>query len=167
MKHAEFLVLITTLPEGWATIGELLNIYRSRWQIELVFKRAKSIIGLDKFGQEKEDLRKVKVLAKLFHFTRILKRMTIGWITSAKGKKRAINLWRQCSLYHEDEKAELIRGVGWRELNPIDRKALSKLSERQRKRIPQIARLWTIVATTLKVLPKTLPIHRILIQNPS
>lgn len=43
-KYAEYVILFTTLPETDATAEQVLQAYRLRWQIELVFKRLKSIL---------------------------------------------------------------------------------------------------------------------------
>ena len=47
LKMAGWMLLVTTLKrEEWPT-DRVLELYRSRWQIELVFKRLKSILRLD------------------------------------------------------------------------------------------------------------------------
>ncbi len=45
LQFAEFFLLWTSLP-GEVKGGQILQLYRLRWQIELVFKRMKSILGL-------------------------------------------------------------------------------------------------------------------------
>ena len=52
--YNKFIVLVTNLPEE-ITAGQILELYRMRWQIELVFKRLKSILDYDKL-QTKTDL---------------------------------------------------------------------------------------------------------------
>jgi hypothetical protein len=41
--YAEYVLLFTTLPEAEASSAEMLEVYRLRWQVELIFKRLKSI----------------------------------------------------------------------------------------------------------------------------
>lgn len=41
-----YVLLMTDLVDPAVTAGDLLNLYRLRWQIELAFKRLKSILGL-------------------------------------------------------------------------------------------------------------------------
>ena len=43
---AEYILVFTTLPDAEATAEQVLDCYRLRWQIELVFKRLKSIVAL-------------------------------------------------------------------------------------------------------------------------
>jgi hypothetical protein len=45
---AEFLILGTTLPAEGYPAAEVLAAYRLRWQIELAFKRLKSLLHIDK-----------------------------------------------------------------------------------------------------------------------
>jgi len=44
---AEFLILATTLPAAQCPAGDVLAVYRLRWQIELAFKRLKSLLHID------------------------------------------------------------------------------------------------------------------------
>jgi IS4 transposase len=47
LATAGCVMLITSLPrEAWAG-SRILDLYRRRWQVELVFKRLKSVIGLE------------------------------------------------------------------------------------------------------------------------
>jgi hypothetical protein len=45
LEFAEYFMVWTTLPKT-VTSAQVLEFYRLRWQIELVFKRMKSILGL-------------------------------------------------------------------------------------------------------------------------
>lgn len=44
---AEYVMLATSLPESAYPPGEILALYRLRWQIELAFKRLKSLLRID------------------------------------------------------------------------------------------------------------------------
>ena len=44
----QWLVLITNLPAEQFTIEEICVLYRVRWQVELLFKRWKSLVGLSR-----------------------------------------------------------------------------------------------------------------------
>ncbi len=44
---AEFLILATTLPAAECPAADVLAVYRLRWQIELAFKRLKSLLHID------------------------------------------------------------------------------------------------------------------------
>ena len=45
---AEFMILGTSLPNRGYTAKDILAVYRLRWQIELAFKRLKSLLHIDK-----------------------------------------------------------------------------------------------------------------------
>lgn len=46
LEYAEYIILFTTVNRHNFKGADLLLLYRSRWQIELVFKRLKSILGV-------------------------------------------------------------------------------------------------------------------------
>jgi transposase len=46
LEYAEYVTVLTTVNRHALKTEDILNVYRGRWQIELVFKRLKSIIGL-------------------------------------------------------------------------------------------------------------------------
>lgn len=46
LKAAEYVILMTSLPDQQLCADQALRIYRLRWQIELAFKRLKSLMGL-------------------------------------------------------------------------------------------------------------------------
>jgi len=45
-RAAGYVFVWTSVPADVLTAGEVLELYRLRWQIELAFKRLKSIMGL-------------------------------------------------------------------------------------------------------------------------
>jgi Transposase DDE domain len=64
MEAARYLFVLTNLPVTVADRQQVLALYRSRWQIELVFKRWKSVLGLEKM-RSKGALGKAYLWAKL------------------------------------------------------------------------------------------------------
>jgi hypothetical protein len=62
---AEFVVLFTTAPSSRLTAAELFELYRLRWQIELGFKRDKSIAGLDRLPSFRDDTIQSWIAAKM------------------------------------------------------------------------------------------------------
>ena len=51
---AEYVVLATSLPEEEFPAEQVLTVYRLRWQIELAFKRLKSLLHIDKLRTKTE-----------------------------------------------------------------------------------------------------------------
>jgi hypothetical protein len=47
LAMADFVVVFTTVPADRMTCAQVLELYRLRWQIELDFKRDKSVTGMD------------------------------------------------------------------------------------------------------------------------
>src|SRR4051794_34430916 len=45
---ADFMILATSLPKNGYSARAVLGVYRLRWQIELAFKRLKSLLHIDR-----------------------------------------------------------------------------------------------------------------------
>jgi hypothetical protein len=65
LKAAEFVLLVTSLDEHAFAAADILALYRRRWQIELAFKRMKSLFGLDELPARDPDLARTWLYAKL------------------------------------------------------------------------------------------------------
>lgn len=65
LLYAEYVMVFTTVPAS-CTAREILEIYRLRWQIELVFKRFKQLAQLGHLPKEDEESSKAWLYGKLF-----------------------------------------------------------------------------------------------------
>jgi len=65
LEMAEFVVLFTTVPPGRLWTEQVMELYGLRWQVELSIKRDKSIAGLDRLPNFREDTIRSWILAKL------------------------------------------------------------------------------------------------------
>jgi hypothetical protein len=65
VEMASFVMLFTTVPLHRLSADQLRRLYRLRWQVELEFKREKSITGLDMLPNFREDTIQAWLLAKL------------------------------------------------------------------------------------------------------
>jgi hypothetical protein len=64
-ESAEYTFLFTTLTRQQADAQKVLSAYRHRWQIEMLFKRAKGIVGLGETQARDKELCVTMILAKL------------------------------------------------------------------------------------------------------
>src|ERR1022692_668458 len=65
LELAEHVVVLTSLPPQAVPAGQVLGLYRGRWQIELVFKRLKSLLGVGELAKYDPDSAKAWLQAKL------------------------------------------------------------------------------------------------------
>ena len=65
LKAAGYVLLLTSLDASRASAADILALYRLRWQIELVFKRLKSLLDLAALPAKDPDLARSWILAKL------------------------------------------------------------------------------------------------------
>lgn len=65
LDAAKYILLLTSLPVETFPKADILTLYRSRWQIELAFKRFKSLAGLDKLPVKEPRLARAWIYARL------------------------------------------------------------------------------------------------------
>jgi len=143
MRLAGYIVLLTTVPQSELSEEEVLRTYRLRWQIELFFKRCKSLMGLDEL-QAGGRLAQSWLLGKMI-IAALIDR-AIASLQAASPDKRSVapaNLWRLTKLclieldaaIHAVERGRLALGD----------EALDRLKEGDRRRktaAPQIDALY-------------------------
>lgn len=66
LEAAGYVIVLTTTPSTILSATRVLEIYRARWQVELAFKRMKSIIGLGHLPKIDEDSARAWLHGKLF-----------------------------------------------------------------------------------------------------
>ena len=65
LEAANYILLLTSLPPDAFPPADILTLYRFRWQIELAFKRFKSLAGLDALPAIKPELAQAWIYARL------------------------------------------------------------------------------------------------------
>jgi hypothetical protein len=65
LEAAKYILLLTSLPADTFPPADILALYRFRWQIELAFKRFKSLAGLDLLPAKKPELARAWIYARL------------------------------------------------------------------------------------------------------
>ena len=65
LEAAKYILLLTSLPADAFPPADILTLYRFRWQIELAFKRFKSLAGLDQLPAKKPELARTWICARL------------------------------------------------------------------------------------------------------
>lgn len=54
LEYANYIIVLTNLPPEEMQTGAVLEYYRARWQVELAFKRLKSLLDLGQLPKKKE-----------------------------------------------------------------------------------------------------------------
>jgi hypothetical protein len=68
LQAAQYILLLTSLPATAFPAADVLALYRFRWQLELAFKRMKSLAGLDELAAKKPALARAWIYARLIAF---------------------------------------------------------------------------------------------------
>ena len=66
LEYAKYVIVFTTFPEESFNDIDILEWYRIRWQVELIFKRFKSIAELGHLPKHSDDSSKAWLYGKLF-----------------------------------------------------------------------------------------------------
>jgi Transposase DDE domain len=65
-EYARYILVFTTLPNREVTARQVLECYRLRWQIELTFKRLKSVVRLGHIPKQDDQSSRAWLYGKLF-----------------------------------------------------------------------------------------------------
>ena len=65
LEAAGYIFLLTSITDGSMSATAVLELYRFRWQIEMAFKRLKSLLAMDKLPAKDPDLARACLYAKL------------------------------------------------------------------------------------------------------
>jgi IS4 transposase len=84
-EYACYVMVFTTLPEDAADAEQVLEGYRLRWQIELTFKRLKSIVQLGHVPKSDDQSSRAWLLGKLLVALLSQKLIRVGRATSPWG----------------------------------------------------------------------------------
>lgn len=68
LEAAKYILLLTSLPAATFPTCDVLGLYRFRWQLELAFKRMKSLAHLDELAAKKPELARAWIYARLIVF---------------------------------------------------------------------------------------------------
>jgi hypothetical protein len=106
-----WVVVVSHLPAETWTARDVLALYRVRWQVELLIKRFKSVLGLDHLRTRHRELAQVYLLGKalgvlLDDWPRQTAASAADWFEDVE---RPVSLWRW-SLYWWDHFRARIRG---------------------------------------------------------
>jgi len=77
LEMAAYVLVITSLASNRLAAADVLEIYRFRWQVELVFKRLKSLLDLDGLPAKDPDL------ARTFIYSKVLAALLLDDFTHA------------------------------------------------------------------------------------
>ena len=139
LEYAEWVLILTSLEPSKVSAEEIGKMSRLRWQIEIVIKRLKSVIEIDKLRSKyKSQLSEVYLLGKSIYALLIAKK-------AGEFKEIKEIEWRVWQLIKEQLRPIITQVRNWKKeyIEP----AKQQMKERKRKR----KRQWEMAQTLLRV----------------
>lgn len=139
---AGYVVLITNLPNPIWDIAQVFAIYRIRWQVELLFKRLKSLLNLNGLRSKDPDLSQTYLLGKLLaallldEFIRASSKLCPEWFLALD---HPVSLWRLTALFQTTFQNMVCGNVTFTRVFSLLPKLRRYLCDAPRKRRQQLA----------------------------
>jgi hypothetical protein len=112
LEAAKYILLLTSLPADVFPPADILAIYRFRWQIELAFKRFKSLAGLDLLPAKKPELARAWIYARLI--VAIIAEQIAGQVPDSSPCRPETTTRKSIALAaHEDSPGHDLRRHTW------------------------------------------------------
>jgi hypothetical protein len=145
-EYACYVLVFTTLSKNQASTRQVLECYRLRWQIELTFKRLKSVVQLGHIPKPDDQSSRAWLYGKLFVALLSQKLARIGSAISPWGYYLAEEAplrsrWREFQFAFHRVLEAITPAVGLKTTIIRWNEIAAALGERNRKRKPQIANL--------------------------
>lgn len=112
LEAAKYILLLTSLPAATFPPADVLALYRFRWQIELAFKRFKSLAGLDTLPAKKPELARAWIYARLI--VAIIAEQIAGQVPDSSPSGFGTTTSKPFALAsHEDRPGDHLRRHSW------------------------------------------------------
>src|SRR3981081_3560302 len=112
LEAAKYVLLLTSLPPTTFPPPDILALYRFRWQIELAFKRFKSLAGLDMLPAKKPELARAWIYARLI--VAIIAEQIAGQVPESSPSGPGNTICEPIALApHEDSSRHHLRRHSW------------------------------------------------------
>jgi hypothetical protein len=141
---AGFVMVVSNLPDTTWTTSEILALYRLRWQIELVFKRLKSLLHFDHLRATDPQLAQVYLLTKILIALLIGEaqwRFALAAADAAVDPQRPLSHWRLTQLLLEAFRYSVCGALTWEMIASHIPKLDRYLFDEPRRRLRQLSAL--------------------------
>lgn len=133
LEYAEWTLILTSFAPTEISAAEIGKMYRLRWQIEIVIKRLKSVIEIDKLRSKiKSGLSEVYLLGKSIYALLIAKR-------AGEFKELKEIEWRVWQLVKEQIRPLIAQVKSWKKENLEQASRQLRERKRRRKRQSEVA----------------------------
>jgi hypothetical protein len=151
LRLAGYFCCLTTLPREQAPMAVLVSWYSVRWQIELLFKRCKSLLHLDQLTRGRDALVAVQIWARIL-VALLIERLSAPALASSVTAGHALSLWRLTRIVWLDIVLAVYGGASLADRLEAADVVLERLRERPRRRrsgvLPQVGQIARALGAT-------------------
>ena len=142
-----FMLLLTNLPAAQWTAAQVLDLYRLRWQVEVLFHRWKSLLSLAHLRAHDPRMVQTYLLAKLLlivmcdAFSHTVMSQVPDWFISSE---RPVSPWRLTALAYQHVRHVILGSITWTSVLAHLPQLQRFLCDTPRRRLQQLAtaRAW-------------------------
>ena len=145
---AGFLLVLTNLPTNWSS-PTVLALYRFRWQIELAFKRYKSLLHLDQLRAKDPEMAQVYLLGKPIGVLLLERLQGTLWLQAPEAfsnPDRPLSPWRLTRLLGDWVQDQIRGRISLQQIFEQFPALLRYLSDEPRSRSQQLVRARRLLA---------------------
>jgi hypothetical protein len=146
---AGFILLASNLPAAQWSISQVFALHRFRWQIELVFKRMKSLLHLDGLRARDPQLAKVYLLGKILSallIERVQLNLAGQYLQYFSSQERPLSFWLLTTLIAEHTRSVIRGEISLQRIFDLFPKLIRFLSYDRRRRKSQLAQVRAILS---------------------
>lgn len=122
IQIADWLVVLTSLPQRQWSGEQILRLYRARWQIELLFKRIKQLVRLHRLRSEQIQSNQAVLAAMLIGWILLeqqacqLRRELAEQSQEAGSKDLPISTWALCAVLVQSMRTMVLGSWTWSQI---------------------------------------------------
>ena len=132
LEMSKYMCILTILKREKWEAEKVLELYKYRWQIELLFKRLKSLMRLDNTRAQSDKLCRVYYLSKMLGALLVEEMNEYGEFFS-RGDTR-YNHWRTTEMFAESLKTTIRGNVGIARIRENQKDLVDHLKNTPRRR---------------------------------
>ncbi len=141
LEYAKYVLVLSNISSEIMDVSEILNCYRMRWQVELIFKRLKSLLQFGHLPTHNDESSVAWLYGKLLICLLSEKLIRVSKLSAdikVKKKKKLKTRWREFEFMSYQVRQSIDKNISLKRVIENWNQISNLLAEKNRKRIPQL-----------------------------